>query len=102
MATCKISEFAAIGQSAGKDIQIPFEPAIAHQSVTYTTATASSAFNDKTRFVKLYPSADCYVRFSTAGSAATTAYEFLKGTTDHWRAVGEGQSFKVSIYDGSS
>lgn len=100
MATMLISEFNAIGQGAGTDIQIAHEPAVAHQSVTYTTATASAAFNAKTRFIKMYPSADCYVRFSTAGSAATTAHEFLKGTTDHWRAV--EPTFKVNIYDGSS
>lgn len=102
MATLKISEFEHVSQVPGVPVQIPQEPAVAHQSVTFTTATASAAFNVRTRYVKLYPSADCYVRFSTAGSAATTAYEYLKATTDHWRGIPEGQSFKVSVYDGSS
>lgn len=100
MATMKITEFRAVAMNG--QVPIAQEPALAHQSVTYTTATASSAFDKNTTYVKLYPSADCYVRFSTAGSAATTSYEFLKGTTDHWRGVPEGDDYKVSVYDGSS
>ena len=103
MATCRITEFNTLGSGTSGDFaQIPQEPAQAHQVVTYTTATASTAFHANTRMVKLYPSADCYVLFSVAGTAATASHELLKATTDHWRAVPAGQSFKVSVYDGTS
>jgi hypothetical protein len=97
MATCKITEYNGVGGMNSGLIQVPTVPALAHQSITFTTATASAAFNANTRIVKLYPSADCYVYLC---GAATVNHEFLKGSTDHWRSVAGGGS--VSIYDGSS
>ena len=100
MATCIITEFNTIASGApGYMAQLAMEPAVTTQTVTYTTATQSSAFNALTRLVKLHPSANCRVVFGTNPTAVATS-EFLIANTDHWRGVFPGH--KVSVYDGSS
>lgn len=99
MATLWVTEYADISAMANGPAQVGKEPAVADQSVTFTSATASSAFNTKTRLVRLYASAACHVHFATAPTA-TAAKQKLAADTEYWRGVTPGQ--KVSVYDGSS
>ena len=74
---------------------IPQEPAIAQQKVTFTTTTASAAFNERTRFVRIVASADAYVTFATSPTA-TTSDQFLSAEMEYFRGVPEGKAFKVA------
>jgi len=97
MATLDISEFTGLALNGNS----PFvqEPAVANSTVTFTTATQSSAFTDRTSIVKLVPSADCRIVFGDNPTAVATS-EFLAANQEVWRGVRPGQ--KLSVYDGSS
>lgn len=100
MATMWITEFNNAGQDKdGQNIPVPSEPPVASSTVTFTTATASSAFNASTRFIRMIADANCHVAFGTAPTA-TSASEFLVANIEYYRAVESGH--KVSVYDGAS
>lgn len=99
MATLWVTEYADISAMGGGPAQAGKEPAVADQSVTFTTATQSAAFTAKTRLVRLYSSVACHVLFG-ADPTATAAKQKLAADTEYWRGVTPGQ--KVSVYDGSS
>jgi hypothetical protein len=106
MATLWITEYANMGKDQnGKPVPVGEEPAVAVQTVTYTTATASTVFSGRTRFVRLIANADCHVRFSVAGTAATAGYTKLEADVAEYFGVQNGVGItplKVSAYDGSS
>jgi hypothetical protein len=63
--------------SNGQLVQIPGYPVVT-QTVAYTgTAAASSAFSTTTAMVRLRATTDCFIRFSTAGTAAAATDAFL-------------------------
>lgn len=100
MATLYITEYEETAKGIdGSLIGFMREPAIASQSVSFTTAAQSSAFNAKTRYVKLNASAACRVLFGT-NPTAVAGSEYIPATTDVYRRVDPG--LKVSVYDGSS
>lgn len=100
MAKLSISEYDAMkDDGAGAGLPLACEPAIAEQEVTFTTATASSAFNAKTNFVRLVADADCRVKFGADTTALATSQRLVANVPE-WRAVTPGH--KVSAYDGSS
>lgn len=100
MATLRISEYGSTPVAAGGGpIPIAQEPALAHQDVTFTTATQSAAFNAGTVLIKLNSTDACRVLFGDDPTALATS-EYLAAGIDHWRGVRAGQ--KVSVYDGSS
>lgn len=62
MAIMYITEYKeAIGSGT---LQVPQEPALAVQTVDFTTTTASAALQDDTRFVSIQLSADGHIHFS--------------------------------------
>jgi len=75
--------------------QMPQEPALATQTVSYTTHAESSAFNTKTRFVRLHTDSICSFVFGTAPVAVTTDSRMAAGQTEY-HAVPVNQTFKVS------
>lgn len=100
MATLWITEYNSVGLGTpGYAAPIAMEPAVTDQTVTFTSATSSAAFNAKTNFVRLYASTDCHVLFGAAPTA-TAAKQKLASGVEYWRAVVPGQ--KVSVYDGST
>lgn len=100
MAVLRITEYVANDVPAPGQVAMVQEPALTSQSVTYTTATQSSAFNARSRIVKLHPvTAGCYVLFGSSPTA-TASHEYLAPDIDHWRVVEAGH--KVSAYDGTS
>lgn len=101
MATLWITEYSEIPLIVnGLPAPLALEPPVAEQTVTYTTSTASNAFNSKTKYVRLYASADCHILFGTAPTA-TAAKQKIAGGQEYWRAV-NAASTKVAAYDGSS
>lgn len=102
-ATCKISEYAVITQdSNGRAVPVAEEPSLTTQSVTYTSSTASSAFNAQTRFVRIVCDAKAHFKFSTTGANATAGDPYLATDIAEWFGVPRGQSYLVEFYDGST
>lgn len=102
MATLYISEYRRGGADAlGQSLPLALEPVVTDQTVTFTTATSSSAFNDKTRIVRLLASASCHVAFGTSPTATASNQRLIAGV-EYWRAVDVNSGLKVSVYDGSS
>lgn len=99
MANLNITEFAALGEAGDFKFPVAKEPAVTTQSVTFTSATQSAAFNAQTRFVRLLPDANCYVLFGANPTAVATSEKLASGQ-EAWRAVNPED--KVSVYDGSS
>lgn len=91
-----ISEYEQLAPSPmGHVGQIAQEPPIATQAVTFSTATASSAFNAKTRFVRLHTDGICSYVFDTAPVATTSDSRMVAGQTEY-HGVPINQSYKVS------
>lgn len=101
MANLYITEYEHVGSIAGLRSAMPIakEPALVDQTVSFTTATASSAFNTRTKFVRILADADCYVVFG-ADPTATASNQKLTANVEYWRGVDAGD--KISVYDGSS
>jgi hypothetical protein len=77
------------------------QPPIAEQAIVNTGAsTASAAFNQKTRFVRLHTDAICAVAFGTAPTAivagATGTMRMAANQTEY-HGVPQGQSYKVAV-----
>lgn len=99
-ATCKISEYAAIGTDAtGKTIPIAVEPPAAIQEVTYTTSTQSAAFNSRTLFVRIVCDAKAHYTFGV-NPTATATRPYLAADLPEYFAI--KSNHKVAFYDGSS
>ena len=103
MATLHVTEYRALATDQnGRAVLVGEEPSIITQHVTYTTAAASAAFNGKTKFVRVIASADAYLFWTVAGTAATTANGTLvKANVPEYFGVGIAL-LKVSAYDGTS
>lgn len=100
MATLWISEYESIGNAGGGIAQLAKEPSVTSQTITYTTSTAATtAFNDKTKFIRVIASADAYLAFGPAPTATATSLYLPSGTAEYF-AVNSGE--KVAAYDGTS
>ncbi len=72
MASLYITEYGGTGSAGGK-IEVPVEPPITVQKVTFTgTSAASSAFNANTRFISIQLSANGHVQFAASPTATTS------------------------------
>jgi hypothetical protein len=97
MATLFVTEFqhaSAVGPGR-TPMPIAMQPPLAEQAVSFTTSTASSAFNTLTQFVRLYASADCHIQFGTSPTATTSLMK-LKADAVEYFAVPPGASYKVA------
>lgn len=85
MAVLYITEYAelAIGP-AGRVGQMPMEPFLAKQTVAIGGASVqSSAFNAKTRFVRLHTDAICSVAIDTSPTATATDGRLAANQTEY-------------------
>ena len=89
MATAYITEYRNIGIQQGNVIPVAAEPAIAEQTVSFTTTTQSAAFNAQTRFVRITSDAECHMKFG-ADPTATTSTQQVQADTVEWRMVEPG------------
>ena len=102
MATAKISEYANLAQDqSGKVVPVAGEPAIAVQEVTYTSTTASAAFNEQTRFVRIIADAKAHYEFALVPTAAATD-AYLPIDTPEYFGVPLNVGMKVAFYDGTT
>ena len=96
MATAYISEYKDIPSMHGG--VLPIEPVpIATQVVTYTTSTASTAFNAETRWVRVNVDAIAHVAHDAAATANSPRYN---GDTTTYIQVKKGGT--LNFYDGTS
>ncbi len=99
MATLLIAEFRS--DQIGSPGPIAKVPPLAEQTITYTTSTASAAFNVGTAFVRIQTLADAaYLEFGAAPTATTANTIHLAADAVEYFAVTAGQ--KVAAYDGAS
>ena len=103
MATLHITEYRALSvDQNGHPVLVGEEPSLITQHITYTAAAASAAMNGKTRFVRVIASADAYLLWSVAGTAATTANgTLIKANIAEYFGTGIAL-LKVNAYDGTS
>lgn len=71
MSLMYITEYKEMGY-AGEPAQIPQEPPLAVQVVSFTTSTASAALNPDTRFVSIQLSANGHINFAKSPTATTS------------------------------
>ena len=101
-ATCKISEYTdLVVDRAGRIVPVAQEPARAEQSVTYTTSTASSAFNAATKFIRVICDAKAHFKVSASGTAATASSSYLAADSKEYFGL-RSRNLKISFYDGTS
>lgn len=98
MAVAYITEYAdlmAPGAPGGRG-QVPMEPPLAEQTVAIGAEAKSSAFNAKTRLVRVHVDAICSVLFGTAPTATTSSQRMAANQTEY-HAVPLNGSFKISV-----
>ena len=85
MATLYIEEFTGEQiQAAGIGIPVPFGKT-ADQTVTFTTATTSTAFNSSTKVIRLI--ADANFHLEDDGTAATASQPLYIANTEYWLSL---------------
>lgn len=101
MANAYIREYAGMAvQAAGMGIQAPQEPALATQTVSFTTTTQSAALHANTKLVLV--TADAAHNMVAGASPSATATDYPLFTADTERFFGVKGGDKLSFYDGSS
>jgi len=99
MATLWITEYAFVATSGNVTMPVGQEPAVATQTVSFTTATQSAAFNASARLVRIQSSINAYVLFGS-NPTATASTTPITANQPQWFGVVPGH--KVSVYDGTS
>ena len=84
MATVYIAEFENMGSSQSGSPQIAAMPPLVEQTVAITTETDSSAFNAKTRFIRVHADAVCSIAVGAAPTASTTTMRLASGQTEYF------------------
>lgn len=84
MATLWIREYRDRGVAgAAREIQVPQEPGLADQTVTFTTSTQSAAFNSSTRFIAIIGSAAFHYVVGANPTATTSGLKVPADTITH-------------------
>lgn len=98
MAVLYITEYADLAQMPDQTRhEMPQEPALVDQTVAIGGAsTASLAFGNSTRFVRLHSDAICSILFGTAPTATATKGRMAANQTEY-RGVPQGASYKVAV-----
>lgn len=97
MAVLYITEFADLATTHGTVGQVSAQPPNAEQTVAIgATSTASSAFANNTRFVRLHTDAICSVEFGTSPTATATKARMSANQTEYY-SVPAGLSWKVAV-----
>lgn len=97
MTTLYVTEFSNLNLSSNPQ-QIPVQPPVAEQTVTFTTTTQSSAFNTSTNLVRIQPTGICSISFGTNPTATTSKMRMTAGSEAYF-VVPQGQSYKVAAVD---
>lgn len=98
MATLYIAEYAAEPMGAnGQTLAMAQEPPVAEQTLTIAgVSAASSAFNAKTKYIRVHTDAICSIVVDT-NPTATGAKKRLAANTTEYFGVPQGQSYKIAV-----
>jgi len=99
MATLWITEYESMANVGGGIAQVPKEPAVTTQAVTYSSSTASAAFNAKTTLIGVRASALAHLNFGLTPVATALMPPISSGET---RYFGVNPGDKVAAYDGTT
>jgi len=101
VATLYVSEFVGMGTGANASPQAVMQPPLAEQTVSIGgSSTQSSAFNAKTRIVRLHADSICSVSFGTNPTATATTARMAANQTEYF-SVPEGGSYMVAVITNS-
>ena len=97
MSELNITEYVNLGRDlSGVLVPVGEEPALVIQNVSFTgTSVQSSAFNDKTRFVRLIADIDTRIEFGINPTAGATKTNLPMGVAEYF-GVKLGESLKVA------
>lgn len=91
MASLYISEYAGIYDVNHKErVPRPAEPVVASQKVTFTTSTASSAFNAGTKLVRVVADAACHILVGADPTATTSHMPLAADEPYFFQPLGPG------------
>lgn len=98
MATLYITEYSLMPMDQNnKPVPIGYEPAVAYQTVAIGGGSLqSSAFNSRTRFVRIHCDAICSIKFGTNPTAVTTESRLAANQTEFFGIQGD-QTYKVAV-----
>ena len=100
MANLYIAEYQDLARDgSGDNVPVPPSPPIVEQKIAYTTAAASAAFNNKTKYIGVIADAKAHLEFGSAPTA-TADNGYIPADVMMFYGVTKGD--KVSAYDGSS
>ncbi len=100
MANLNITEFSGTPTKNGSNIDIAALPGLAVQSITYTSSTASAAFNAETRLIRVTVDADAWlVVAETPTATVATGTKLPSGAVEYFY-VQPGD--KIAAYDGTT
>jgi len=92
MAIMLISEYEDLAvDGRGNVVQAGQEPAIAEQNITFTVSTASAAFNERTRFVRISCDTEAFLKFGASPTAVTAQGVNVQADTPEFFGVVKGQ-----------
>lgn len=96
MGSVYVTEYAELGIGKnGQVVQAGVEPALTTQKLTSSgTSLASSAFNAKTRFVRVHTDAIISILFGSSPTATTSTARMGAGQTEYF-AVNPGDKIAV-------
>ena len=101
-ATCFISEYISlVRDNTGQVVPVAREPGLTDQSVTYTTSTASTAFNESTEFVRIICDAKAHYQFGSAPTATASDPYVAADASEYFGVIDVGTR-QVAFYDGTS
>lgn len=101
MASLYVTEFEEMPHTSGSKVQAAMQPELASSKVTIAGASAqSSAFNARTRFVRLHTDAICSVKFGTNPTATADHARMAAGSTEYF-GVPQGAAYKVAVITNS-
>lgn len=80
----------------GFQVQAGQEPAVTSQKVSFTTSTASAAFDETTRFVRITCDADAHLQFAVAPTATTSMMEVQADTPEFFGVI-KGQKVAAVV-----
>ena len=95
MSIAYITEYEDVAlDGRGNVVPVGQEPAVATQVVTFSTSTASTAFNNRTRFVRITSDTECHIIFAVAPTATTSHPQMLADTPEYF---GVSPGLKVAL-----
>jgi hypothetical protein len=95
MATLNVTEFAEVEGARGQRVPLVSGSAAISNNVTFTTSTASDAFDATTGVVRVVADAACYIMFGTDPTAASGDI-YLPANSVEYFAVPVGLDYKVA------